>query len=53
MKIGIASPEEIISWANPELQDREFTYDPKKKDKVTYIDDDGNTKYTLNYLTDR
>ena len=64
MKIGIASPEEIISWANPELQDREFTYDPKKKDKVTYIDDDGNTKEvilrgevkkheTLNYRTQK
>ncbi len=48
MKIGIASPEEIISWANPVLQNREFVYDPKKKDKVTYIDDNGNSvEYTL------
>ena len=37
MKIGIASPEEIISWANPVLQDKEFTYDPKKKDKVSAL----------------
>ncbi len=41
MKIGIASPEEIISWANPILRGKEFKYDPKKKDTVTYIDDDG------------
>ena len=27
MKIGIASPEEIVSWANPELQGKEFKYD--------------------------
>ena len=37
MKIGIASPEEIVSWANPVLQGKEFEYDPNKKDKVTYI----------------
>ena len=48
MKIGIASPEEIVSWANPVLQGKEFTYDPKRKDKVTYIDDNGNSvEYTL------
>ena len=41
LQIGIASPEEIISWANPELQGREFTYDPKKKDFVTYINESG------------
>ena len=64
MKIGIASPEEIISWANPELQGKEFKYDPKRKDKVTYIDDNGETKElilrgevkkheTLNYRTQK
>ncbi len=42
MKIGIASPEEIISWANPVLQGKEFKYDPNKKDSVTYIDENGN-----------
>ena len=48
MKIGIASPEEIVSWANPVLQGKQFTYDPKRKDKVTYIDDNGNSvEYTL------
>ena len=35
LQIGIASPEEIISWANPVLQGRKFTYDPLHKDKVT------------------
>ena len=64
MKIGIASPEEIVSWANPELQGKEFKYDPKKKDKVTYIDDNGDSKElvlrgevkkheTLNYRTQK
>ena len=64
MKIGIASPEEIISWANPELQGKEFKYDPKKKDKVTYIDDNGDSQElilrgevkkheTLNYRTQK
>ena len=48
MKIGIASPEEIVSWANPVLQGKEFEYDPNKKDKVTYTDDNGNkVEYTL------
>ena len=64
MKIGIASPEEIVSWANPELQGKEFKYDPKRKDKVTYIDDNGDSKElvlrgevkkheTLNYRTQK
>ena len=48
IQIGIASPEDIISWANPVLQGKKFTYDPLHKDKVTYIDDDGNeVEYVL------
>jgi len=48
IQIGIASPEDIISWANPVLQGKKFTYDPLQKDKVTYIDDDGKAvEYTL------
>ena len=46
LQIGIASPEEIISWANPVLQGRKFTYD--HKDKVTYVNESGQTvEYTL------
>lgn len=41
LQIGIASPEEIISWANPELQGKDFTYDPLHKDRVTYINESG------------
>ncbi len=41
IQIGIASPEDIISWANPVLQGKQFTYNPLRKDKVTYIDDNG------------
>ena len=41
LQIGIASPEEIISWANPELQGKQFTYNPLKKDKVTYLNENG------------
>lgn len=48
LQIGIASPEEIISWANPVLQGRKFTYDPLHKDKVTYVNESGQTvEYTL------
>ena len=48
LQIGIASPEEILSWANPELQGKEFTYNPLRKDKVTYVDENGETvEYTL------
>ena len=47
LQIGIASPEEIISWANPELQGKKFTYNPQKKDKVTYIDDNGEEKEVI------
>ena len=48
IQIGIASPEDIISWANPVLQGKKFTYNPLQKDKVVYIDDDGNeVEYTL------
>lgn len=48
LQIGIASPEEIISWANPELQGREFTYNPQRKDRVTYVNESGETvEYTL------
>ncbi len=48
LQIGIASPEEIISWANPELQGKEFTYNPQKKDKVTYYNENGElVEYTL------
>ncbi len=48
LQIGIASPEEIISWANPELQGKEFTYNPQKKDKVTYRNEAGElVEYTL------
>ena len=42
IQIGIASSEDIISWANPVLQGKKFTYDPNHREKVTYIDDDGN-----------
>ena len=41
LQIGIASPEEIISWANPELQGKDFTYDSLHKDRVTYINESG------------
>ena len=41
IKIGIASPEEIISWANPYLQGKKFKYNPLKKDRVTLLDEDG------------
>ncbi len=41
LQIGIASPEEIISWANPELQGKDFTYDPLHKDRVTYTNEAG------------
>ena len=48
LQIGIASPEEIISWANPELQGKQFTYNPLKKDKVTYLNENGEqVEYTL------
>lgn len=48
LQIGIASPEEIISWANPVLQGRQFTYNPQKKDKVTYVNESGETvEYVL------
>ena len=48
IQIGIASPEDIISWANPVLQGKKFTYNPLRKDKVTYIDDNGEeVEYTL------
>ncbi len=43
LQIGIASPEEIISWANPELQGRQFTYNPQRKDRVTYVNESGET----------
>ena len=41
IKIGIASPEEIISWANPYLQGKKFKYNPLKKDRVTLLDENG------------
>ncbi len=48
IQIGIASPEDIVSWANPVLQGKKFTYNPLRKDKVTYIDDNGEeVEYTL------
>ncbi len=48
LQIGIASPEEIISWANPVLQGKDFTYNPLRKDKVEYINEDGEkVEYTL------
>ena len=49
LQIGIASPEEIISWANPILRGKQFTYNPLKKDKVTYVDPETgeNVEYTL------
>ena len=48
IQIGIASPEDIISWANPELQGKKFTYNPLRRDKVTYVNDNGETvEYTL------
>ena len=64
IQIGIASSEDIISWANPVLRGKKFTYDPRHKEKVTYIDDDGNqVEYmlkgevkkpeTINYRTQR
>ena len=39
IKIGIASPEEIISWANPPLRGKNFKYNPLKRDRVTLLDD--------------
>ena len=39
IKIGIASPEEIISWANPPLQGKKFKYNPLKRDRVVMLDD--------------
>ena len=39
IKIGIASPEEIISWANPPLQGKKFKYNPLKRDRVVLVDD--------------
>ena len=64
IQIGIASSEDIISWANPVLQGKKFTYDPNHREKVTYIDDDGKlVEYmlkgevkkpeTINYRTQR
>ncbi len=48
IQVGIASPEDIVSWANPVLQGKKFTYNPLRKDKVTYIDDNGEeVEYTL------
>ena len=48
IQIGIASPEDIVSWANPVLQGKQFTYNPLRKDKVTYIDENGEeVEYTL------
>ena len=41
IKIGIASPEEIISWANPYLQGKKFKYNPLKRDRVVLLDDNG------------
>ena len=64
IQIGIASSEDIISWANPVLQGKQFTYNPNHREKVTYIDEDGNqVEYmlkgevkkpeTINYRTQR
>ena len=64
IQIGIASSEDIITWANPILKDKKFTYNPLHKEKVTYIDEDGNqVEYmlkgevkkpdTINYRTQR
>ena len=48
IQIGIASPEDIISWANPVLQGKTFKYDPLHREKVTYINDAGEeVVYTL------
>ena len=43
IQVGIASPEEIISWANPNLreelkQGNTLKYDPNYKDRITIYD---------------
>ena len=48
IQIGIASPEEIITWANLSLQGKEFKYNPEQSDKITYLDENGKpVEYTL------
>ena len=47
LQIGIASPEEIISWANPFLREeirkgKILHYNPLRKDKMTILDKKGN-----------
>ncbi len=47
IQIGIASPEEIISWSNPLLRDelksgKTLKYNPDRKDKMGIIDTKGN-----------
>ena len=47
IQVGIASPEEIISWANPYLREqvrngKQLQYNPLRKDKMTILDKKGN-----------
>ena len=47
IQIGIASAEEIISWANPVLREEVkngnvLKYNPLRKDKMAVYDKDGN-----------
>ncbi len=45
--IKLLNQEEIITCANPILRGKAFKYDSKKRDRVTYIDDDKPVEYML------